>query len=110
MLAEEWDGTTWAVTSALPVSISESWDHVDAVACPTTTHCLAVGQAGGCCGQHSSITLSWSTTGWTDVASPAAGQVALSGISCPTASACVAVGSSGPTDDEAVPVEPIVWT
>jgi hypothetical protein len=109
MLAEDWNGTSWSVASPPPSMVSESWYHVNAVACPTTTRCLAVGASGGCCSSYSSVTLSWNGSSWTTIGSPTGSQISLSGISCPSASACMAVGSSGPTDNSVVPMEPLAW-
>jgi hypothetical protein len=74
----------------------------DAVTCPTSIECVAVGYNAlfhsiWSVGTLSGTAWSWSTVG--TIPSDASGQGLLSGIACPTATTCIAVGGDkgGPT-------------
>lgn len=89
-LAERWNGSSWALQSAVnpPGDTSVS---LREVSCPSATYCVAVGSNGG--GTTSTaVAESWNGTSWT-VMSPAspAGAV-LSGVSCTSTTNCWAVG------------------
>jgi hypothetical protein len=89
-LAERWNGKTWTVqpTARLPWGVNSE---LDAVSCPTSTVCTAVGSAWS---NHWSFTLAerWNGTTWTVQHTPnPPGQ--LLGVSCTSSTACTAVGS-----------------
>ena len=73
----------------------------DAVSCPTTTACMAVGVAQLA---RSSVSLAevWNGTAWTVTSLPSvlAGSPALAAVSCTAANACTAVGERGDAGGE----------
>ena len=96
-LAETWNGTTWkAVTVPLPAD-GVTGD-LDAVSCPTTTKCIAVGGYRGEGYPADFLVETWNGKTWSATSLPNPGSTLsaeLEGISCPTASFCVAVGEEG---------------
>jgi hypothetical protein len=75
-----------------------------AVACPSTTECVAVGSASG--SGPGSVAEVWNGTAWRAERVPnphgisSTGQVALNAVSCPSTSLCVAVGTYTPNGSE----------
>jgi hypothetical protein len=71
---------------------------VKAIACPTLTRCVAVGNYQDVHGRQEGMLLSWSGTSWTARQAPLPGNagpnpwVELNAISCPSASRCTVGG------------------
>jgi hypothetical protein len=96
LLAEQWNGSKWALTTVKLPSGSTSGD-LNSVSCASVTDCLAVGgwysaSSGG------PLAELWNGKAWTAIKAPAAvpaGTTAtptLTSVSCPAARRCVAVG------------------
>jgi hypothetical protein len=100
-LVEQWDGNSWSiVTSPDPAGATRS--HLTDVKCPTTTMCVAVGNA-----EDGSATKTlveqWDGSSWSVVPNPnPAGDTIseLSGVACPAPTTCFAVGASGDTSTQ----------
>jgi hypothetical protein len=89
-LAETWNGSTWTVHSpGLPSGARGS--ALDAVSCPSTGQCTAVGGAG-------TVTLAqlWNGSAWVTQSMPATGASAsvLDGVSCSSTVLCTATGTT----------------
>ncbi|HEY3907969.1 MAG TPA: hypothetical protein VGM14_28955 [Streptosporangiaceae bacterium] len=94
-LAERWNGSSWSIQKP-PAPGGASFSVLDAVACTSSTRCLAVGDV-----EHgikeSPLTERWNGGKWKVLSTPKpAGQPlsGLTGISCASATKCFAVGSS----------------
>jgi hypothetical protein len=90
-LAEGWDGRTWTIQ---PTPISNSSIGVlNAVSCPSTTTCLAVGDPR-INGANANLAERWNGATWSVVPTPQPGDGSqLHGVSCPSTTACTAAGS-----------------
>ena len=109
-MIERWNGSTWAV-AATP-NPSSFPNRLNAISCPTSTSCFAVGEYGYRTEPDLTKTLieRWNGSGWSVVPSPNApnpnapvfSSNRLIGISCATAANCVGVGES--TRDVSEPV------
>jgi hypothetical protein len=88
-------GAGWSAESP-PTPSGAINSELDAVSCPTTTACTAVGVAQL---EKSSVSLAevWDGTAWTVTSLPSvpAGSPALAAVSCTAANACTAVGQQG---------------
>jgi hypothetical protein len=92
-LIERWDGTSWTVAAAPPVSgVSSSGLHD--VACTSASECWAVGSAQISGVQRSeTIIARWNGSTWVLADSPNPGNYNyLTGVSCASASDCWATG------------------
>jgi hypothetical protein len=94
-------GTKWTA-SALTVSTPRS--SLNAVACPTTSACLAVGWYEDSSTDFVPLAEAWNGTKWTMSAPPnpsGSMDTELNGVACTSSTACLAVGSSqvGPVLD-----------
>lgn len=94
--AELWDGTAWSVRSPPSLTLTGSAE-LDAVSCPSTTRCVAVGYltsgTQGDTADARALVERWDGSSWTaDVLSSVRGE--LLGVSCLSADACTAVGVS----------------
>jgi hypothetical protein len=91
-IAEQWNGTSWAVVaSGLPAK--ELLDALTDVSCTGTSACTGTGNYYG-----SAFAAGWNGSSWTIANTPdptGAEGSALSGVSCTAASACTAVGNYG---------------
>jgi hypothetical protein len=92
-LAERWNGSTWSIqTTPNPAGATSST--LDAVACPTSTSCTAVGyySSGG---SYYSLAEQWNGTEWLIESTPneAGAFNNLTQVSCSSATACTAVGA-----------------
>jgi hypothetical protein len=90
-LAERWDGKRWRIEPT-PLPAHALGDQLFAVACPSASDCLAVGDYLK--GQ-APLAEQWNGTRWRVLAVPVAagtGASALSAISCEGPRACTAVG------------------
>jgi hypothetical protein len=90
-LAERWDGIGWTLQST-PTSTAVG-SRLDAVSCPTSTTCIAVGSDRG-----GALAEIWSGGSWT--IQPTEFSVGLGAVSCASPTDCMAVGTSigGVTD------------
>jgi hypothetical protein len=89
-LAARWDGVSWSVqtTPSPPGSRAKT---LNAVSCPSSTTCTAVGQSN----DHTLVE-SWNGSAWTIQGSPMPGRAVLAnltGVSCTSPTVCTAVGS-----------------
>jgi hypothetical protein len=83
VVADAWDGHSWKLVS--PDAVSS----FDAVSCPSTRVCMAVGTADS-----GTLAQSWRGATWTslDPINPSGVSDSLFGVSCATPDACSAVG------------------
>jgi hypothetical protein len=89
--------STWTVGSLPPLKPSLT-NQIAAVACATSSFCVAVGNQSNATGT-TTLVEQWNGSTWSIVTSPnatGAGQNQLYGVSCAGPSFCVAVGVSGP--------------
>jgi hypothetical protein len=98
-------GTTWTARQApLPAGAASTTGGQDvvltAVACPSTTTCVAVGWYVDTTGSENGLLLARSGSTWTATEAPlpagaraVAQDVQLTGLACPSVTSCVAVGS-----------------
>jgi hypothetical protein len=94
-LAERWTGTRWSAQST-PSPEGAPSSALNAVACPSSSACVAVGSAVTRSGTVITLAERWDGTKWSIQATPnpPAGGGILFGVSCSSASACTAVGAS----------------
>jgi hypothetical protein len=81
--AETWNGSSWAMTPAIPYNPGSSGGGLEAVSCFSSTMCMVVGGA-----VNAPAALSWNGSSWTTLSAPAD----FAGVTCPTAADCEAVG------------------
>ncbi|MFZ0667986.1 MAG: hypothetical protein WAM97_19730 [Acidimicrobiales bacterium] len=87
-LAESWSGTSWVVQKTPATGSSQS--ELNAVSCPSTSDCIATGQAFP-----DTLAESWNGNHWSIVPTPNPGGSEASGllaVSCTSGAACMAVG------------------
>jgi hypothetical protein len=96
-LAEVWNGHAWKAFK--PPTPKTPFSNLDAVSCPKTTFCLAV---GGYLAGNGGLLLAdlWTGASWKQVAvkqpTPQSGWFNfINGVDCPNAIYCVAVGNTG---------------
>jgi hypothetical protein len=92
-LAERWNGSSWSVVPSPNTSTTED-NALGAISCPTTSFCMAVGQAVNATGTQT-LAEQWNGTGWSTVSIPSTSATdadSLSGVSCTSMSFCMAVG------------------
>ena len=108
VLAEQWNGTSWTVTSTVdPPGVTEP--ELLAVSCAGSGFCMATGY-GDDSDQIQGFAQEWSNGSWSQAALPAApsGSVyAPLGVSCISPTSCTAVGTTvtgplGNTTDEVI--------
>lgn len=91
-------GTSWTATQApLPANANSSiYSTLNAVACPSAKHCVAVGNYFDSLGTRQGLILTGSGTSWTATEAPVPGNDAngafLNSVACASASSCTAVG------------------
>lgn len=93
-LAEEFNGTTWSVTT-LGTPAGSAGIAVRGVACTAAANCYAAGASGTSPGNSVTLIERWNGTGWAVVPTPnlaGNGINTLNGISCPSTQSCMAVG------------------
>jgi hypothetical protein len=98
MLAEHWNGSTWAIQATPSPSGSLDAD-LTAVACPSTTSCIAVGEnttsANGVVDVDGGVAEHWNGSTWKlqTMPSPSGALNAdIRGVSCTSVTSCTAVG------------------
>lgn len=97
-LAEGWNGRDWQIQSTPNPSQAQA-NPLFGVACPSSSACLAVGQANGA-GTPSAMAESWDGTTWRLQTAPSpvgSAETQLNGLSCTSRASCTAVGYTGPT-------------
>ncbi|TMB92272.1 MAG: hypothetical protein E6J45_03130 [Chloroflexi bacterium] len=94
-LAERWNGTKWTLQYT-PEPPGAPSTELDAVSCPSTTTCIAVGtSASETCGPfcaYASLVEHWNGTSWTMQTTPSVGNARLFGVSCRSSTECTAAG------------------
>ena len=98
-LAESWNGTSWVV-DARPASQTTDPNVLDAISCPSSIVCRAVGYDTQPIADDVSLAEAWNGTSWSIQTTPnPAGDPdnQLDGVSCPSANACTAIGSGANT-------------
>jgi hypothetical protein len=90
-LAEVWNGRTWSDVS--PAQGQTPNGFLQAVSCPSSTECIAVGQEVA-----SPLAMGWDGSSWTVQPGPPnpPGMSILNGVSCTSAARCTAVGYAQP--------------
>jgi hypothetical protein len=95
VLAEKWNGSSWAVLPAPNVAGAPVNAFSD-VACASDTACVAVGGSGpGIVGAGNALAESWNGTAWTIQSTPQPSGTTQSeffAVDCVSATACLAVG------------------
>jgi len=82
-LAEDWNGSAWAIESTPGTGV------LDGVSCPTATDCSAVGFGSG-----ATVAEQWNGSSWSAQTIPNPGYGSgLQQVSCTAAAACIAVGN-----------------
>jgi hypothetical protein len=91
LLAERWNGTSWAIQT-VPAVTGATSSLLDAVSCSATTACTAVGNYNK--SGVKTLAERWNGTAWSvqSTANPAAKGDRLFGVSCASATVCTAVG------------------
>ena len=95
MLAERWNGTSWAI-DATPSPSGAKSSGLSGVSCTSASACIAVGNYTNSAGTEVTLAERWNGTSWATQTTPnpsGAQYSGLSGVSCTTASACTAVGN-----------------
>ncbi len=94
VLAERWNGSGWAIQSVRKPSTAGS--RFEAVACPSSSVCTAVGQKVNSFGAPLPLAERWNGTGWAiqTTPNPSGFNSDLTGVDCATATVCTAVGVS----------------
>jgi RHS repeat-associated protein len=102
-LAEEWNGTTWAIVASADTSPIEN-NYLNGVSCVSTNFCMAVGeyctsqQSQGCTsngGSEQTLVEEWNGISWSIIPSTNASTSdnRLTGVSCSATTFCMAVGT-----------------
>jgi uncharacterized membrane protein len=92
VLAERYNGSVWKLLPAASVP-GNSLSVLDAVACPSASHCEAVGFSDGTAER--AFSESFTSSRGTLAAGGRIGNSALNGVACLSARSCVAVGDDG---------------
>jgi hypothetical protein len=100
-LIEQWNGSVWSVTTTptpTPAPSSSLSYYLDAVSCPSTTFCTAVGYSQDY-PSGSSLVEMWNGSAWSIVKVPAGPGLGdeLEAVSCVGPTTCTAVGSTNTT-------------
>lgn len=95
ILAETWNGSSWA-TQSVPAPSGSTSAVLHAVSCPSPTFCEAVGFYDTSSGAVVPLAEMWNGTAWSvqSTPSPAGTIVELGGVSCVSANFCEAVGGN----------------
>jgi hypothetical protein len=93
-LAEQWNGTTWAIQST-PNPSGAQFPELTGVSCSSATACTAVGYYTSSDGAFVTLAERWNGTTWAiqPTPNPSGGDnMVLNGVSCSSATACTAAG------------------
>jgi hypothetical protein len=93
-LAERWNGTSWSIQPTPNPTGQDVESELNAVSCPTTNWCAAVGRDLNN-GQQALIE-TWDGTSWSLVPAIDAVDASLTAVSCSSPTACIATGSDSP--------------
>jgi hypothetical protein len=86
-LVERWDGASWSiVVTPAPAGGTE----FDAVACASTSYCIAAGNVDG-----APLIDRWNGANWATQSVPAISDAAVLGATCVSSSNCIIVGATG---------------
>jgi hypothetical protein len=88
-LTEHWDGAAWSIVAS-PDPANSADNELNAVTCPSTPGCIAVGSS-----DHGTLAEQWDGATWSIVTSKnplGSTGAALASISCPATTRCTAVG------------------
>lgn len=101
-LIEHWNGSAWAIVASPNVSGKTS-SHLDAISCPTTTSCYAVGRSFNSDRAYATLVehLAGTFAIQPSPNMPNTTDSALYGVKCATATQCVAVGIA---DSKSTPI------
>jgi len=91
--AMRWNGTSW--TTQTTPSPADDLNNLTAVACTSSTSCIAVGWRHTTAGVSSTLAMSWNGTSWSVQTTPTpagATYVEPTAMSCTSSTACTAVG------------------
>jgi hypothetical protein len=97
MLAERWDGTSWAI-QATPNAPGAHAYNLNGVSCVSTAGCTAVGDYENSAGNEVALAERWDGTGWAIQPTPNPHgaqhryESGFQGVSCVSAGRCTAVG------------------
>ncbi len=94
-LAERWNGTEW-VTQSVPIPAGEKSGYLLAVSCPSSTLCIAAGEALNSSAVTTAFAEEWNGTEWKTQTTPNPAEATFSGfrgVSCSSTTACTVVGS-----------------
>jgi len=91
-LAEHWNGSTWALQTAVNPA-GDTSVFLSGVSCPTATFCMAVGVNQPSVGSSTGVAESWNGSTWTLHAPVSPADAWLSAISCTSSANCEAVGT-----------------
>jgi hypothetical protein len=96
-LAERWNGSTWALQTAVNPS-GGTGVSLNGVSCPSATYCIAVGVNQPTVKSETAVAESWNGSTWTLQSPVSPAGAWLSGISCTATNNCEAVGrdTAGP--------------
>ena len=93
-LVEAWNGSGWTIQSSPDPSGAKA-SGLNAVSCPSSSACTAVGSYTDSTGTTVTLAERWNGSTWTIQSTPnatSAPQTVLSGVSCVSGTACTAVG------------------
>jgi hypothetical protein len=93
-LGERWRDGRWKL-EAVPSPIGAAENQLNAIACPATDRCEAVGIVGPTRGAVSAEALRWNGRTWQVQQIPALPNSGLNGVTCASETDCVAVGGAG---------------
>jgi hypothetical protein len=92
--AAHWDGSHWSAVT--PKRVAGQTQLLDAVSCPTSTTCIAVGgtePAEGFPPAYTPLAERWDGTGWSRLPVPSGVSGTWTSVSCVSATHCVALGT-----------------
>jgi hypothetical protein len=92
-LGERWRDGRWSL-EAVPSPIGAAENQLNAIACPATDRCVAVGTVGPTLGTFSAEALRWNGTTWHLQQMPTLPGAGLNAVSCVSDTDCIAVGGS----------------
>jgi hypothetical protein len=93
-LGERWRYGRWSIET-VPSPIGAAENQLNAIACPATDRCEAVGTVGPTRGVLSAEALRWNGRTWQVQQIPTLPGASLNGVTCASETDCVAVGGAG---------------
>lgn len=95
---EHWNGSRWAIMSAPSPNAADGLNELNAVSCPRTTSCFAVGETPNGVG-FQTLVEHWNGSHWSVMTNHSPpGDAMLDGVSCPSTRSCFAVGDDDTRD------------